>query len=645
MKLRNILGLASALVLAVSVPAAASYAPAEDGSVLVTGVVEVMGEGSDYYSWYPAGDRRAIQSCYWGDNEGYTLLNEKGEKLNETPYYYMQELGGDAGDSNFYYVSQEDTLNGFALMDQDGNLLTEFKYGALSSLSDDWKIGYVGVVSEDPEPDFYSNSSEPCKISEADVYYRGELVGTLTRNEIANTYSNRAFGAYLITSGPTEGEFFCFDKDLNLINTLHSYAYDGGVWSGEEYYTEDYVNYIHVSGVPAFTPECPLMAEDVEMPYHVGQDEKSIVDLQGNTVAELPFSIYNLQKGLNDTYLFNGGENYDEGVLDGNFQVLAEPEYSSIGDWWSGYSLVNGYVRLEKNNQFAYLREDGELTVPFQYSSNNTVFKGSLFSIITDLDGSYRMVSATKGLLDVKFADAQVYSCDYTSPVLIVGNEEGFWGLVDYNGNMIIPFEYPDSYNLSIDTSGSLVIGIDEERNSATFYDLEWNFGSEEEMGADPAAMETEAEPTASEAETMEAEPAMEPETMEPETMEAEPAETEENKEMVQPGAPEDDGEYEGTTMKLTDLFELILVSQGDWAMETGDIIFFTEEEDGMHFLLTDADGQPSSGTATVTEDEDYFWLNMVWEDGSHAEYGIALQNLQLYTVDGGDATVLTPVE
>ena len=605
MKKITALLLTTLLSTTMCLPAAATPAPSEGEPVRVESVTEIPID-SAYISI--TDKDRLVLTIYGDETEGY-LLNEKGERVVEDPFPVIYHT--DTEDfTPIYSVRKDGSLNGLAIMDKNGNFLSDYQYGVVNHLSEKWIVAFVGEELEDDgaPADYYDDIawSEGRRIVSADVYYEGQYIGTLSRDEAASPNFIYAFGSFLVTQSSVTGVYYCFDSSLNKVNELHTYEYeDGGTWYFDEYYTEDDENYFHVSGVPVFAPECTLSAEDVIEAYNVNLDGQ-IVDLQGNVVSDLPYEVYSVGPMRNGFMSITAGDDWKEGLLNVNMEEFLAPEYDWIGgDWYIDGQMVNGYARVRKDNKFAYIREDGEMTLPFRYSNNNTQAELGLMTVLTDLDGYYRVVSATAGLLDGVYSEVALYIYDYSCPILQVRDMDGKWGIIDYLGNTIVPFEYEEEYDIDLRGDGSLVKGI--KGDTAYIYDLTWDFGTEEaaRLAAEAAKANT-------------------PEPVNP------------------IGGEEMD---DALSMKLTDLLSLILIAQGDWAMETGDILYFTEEEDGMHFLLTDSDGIPSQGTAYVKETEDNFLLVMEWDDGSRAEYGLAFQDLLLYMLDGSDSSILSPAE
>ena len=150
----------------------------------------------------------------------------------------------------------------------------------------------------------------------------------------------------------------CIGKDGSK-NDL--YAYGNGVsynwWQGDEYYY-DYNSgtYYHISGVPMYTPECPLAPDDVKNPYRVDDDDHmTIRDLQGNAVAQIAVEGMELDEigEFSNGYARIGGYttqgwNYYHGVVNEDFEIVVPMIYDEV-DCYFGDIFESGYARVVKD--------------------------------------------------------------------------------------------------------------------------------------------------------------------------------------------------------------------------------------------------------------------------------------------------------
>ncbi len=88
-----------------------------------------------------------------------------------------------------------------------------------------------------------------------------------------------------------------------------------------------------------------------------------------------------------------------------------------------------------------------------------------------DMDGTYRIVSAEKGLLDGTYSDYVNFAGGYQSPILLMCDKEsGLWGVVDYNGNVVVPFEHANSWEIELPQDGSFALVCPSDSDEAYVY-------------------------------------------------------------------------------------------------------------------------------------------------------------------------------
>ena len=368
---------------------------------------------------------------------------------------------------------------------------------------------------------------------------------------------------------------------------------------------------VHISGQPAFTAECTLTEDSVEQAFDIAKDQVSVVDLQGNVVATMPFVTYELDAFQNGYAVVEGRDmngNWKYGVVNRNFELVVPLMYDEIGSWSDDICFMNGYVRVESNGKFGYVNEAGEEVVPVTYSDAACKNAGDLISVMQDLDGNYRLVTATKGMLDAVYTDCYYYATGYYSPVVVVADESGMYGVVDYNGNTILPCQY-DKYDIDLSEDGSMIVV--EGDDGATIYKLGWDFGPEE-AAAEPVPAETEpvpaeTEPVPAETEAVPAETEAVPAETEavPAETEAVPAETE--------AAPVDPGtRAAGDMAALDEAF-----AYTNWNVD-GDFLSFDMQDGNLVFTISSADGSVEfSGDADFTYTDSGIQLVLSFEGQS----------------------------
>lgn len=495
----------------------------------------VPDEESYYSSWRVVGDQSRIVQTSAGD----TLLASDGTALSEK-YGAINSVTSGSTDYPYPYLSatNDGGVGTLALIDIDGNQLSDFVYGDFYAVSDKWVIAIVVEPTDDESAPYSDWNGNYYNIGAVDIYYQGAKIGSLPAEDYGGTFTSEAFNDYLVLQTTTPGVSKCIDPQMNVNEVLGYDATTTGYRShGEEYYMNADGVMVHISGVPVFTPECTLDPESVVCPYGLRGDGLAVLDLTGAEVVQLPFSATEFT-GFVDGYGVIEGVgtdgNWYSGVVNENFELVVPLEFDMVGDWDDPYTaVVNGYTRVVKNGQIGYYKADGTVAVPVQYAESAASVSKGLFSLLQDIDGTYRMLSVEKGMLDAVYSECVSYEGGYASPLVIVRDaQSGLWGVVDYRGDVVVPFEYTESWHLSMPEDGSFVLAENDETEETRVYyygDVTQEApAAEVEQPADEVAADSEAEQPAEPAEepAVEAEPAQETELAaeaEP-TEEAEPA-------------------------------------------------------------------------------------------------------------------------
>lgn len=529
-------GLAVALSATMACGVALADAPVATDDVQATasstfsGYMTLTPDDDAYYSsWSVVGDQCRILQTSGGD----TLLAPDGTVLSET-YGAINSLTSASTDYPYpyLYATNDGSVGTRALIDINGNLLSDFVYGDFFAASDKWVVA-VAVEPTDDESAPYSDwNGNYYAISSVDIFYQGTKIGSLPAEDYSGSFTAEAFNDYLVLQTTTPGVSKCIDPQMNINEVLGYDATTTGYRShGEEYYMNADGIMVHISGAPVFTPECTLDPESVVCPYGLRGDGLAVLDLTGTEVVQLPFSATEFTGfvdgyGVIEGYGADGG--WYSGVVNENFELVVPLEFDTVGDWDDPYTaVVNGYTRVVKDGQIGYYKTDGTVSVPVQYAESATVLSRGLFSLLQDIDGTYHLLSAEKGMLDAAYSECVGYEGGYASPLVVVRDaQSGLWGVVNYNGEVVVPFEYAESWYLSMPEDGSFVLAENGETEETRVYyygDVPQVDAAQEapaaetEQPTDEVAVDSEAEQPAEPVE----EPAVE---AEPAAVEAEPA-------------------------------------------------------------------------------------------------------------------------
>lgn len=370
----------------------------------------------------------------------YRLVGPDGTDLTEPIYTDVDA----SGYGPYFRVSTGSEFIG--LVDQYGNTIIPEKYSDIDYYSEKWQAAITLTECSSDSYDYKSWSNDSFyMIVSVDMYFEGKLVGTLPR--VAYTDYASAMGDYIRIRN-RDGEYVFYDKALKKSD----YATE----SHSEYeYVYKTNQVFHVpSGQEAFVPGCTLTADEVTVPYY--EVKGAITDLQGNVVFRTPYYVSKITK---DYVKVNDSNSRLYGIMDLQGNVIVPILYNSIYDTYSAYDTSNpfGFYAAVKDGKFGYVNSKGDETCEFKYS-NDIVRSGDLFSYLQDLTGENIVLSAAVGQFPQTYKEIRRISSS-ACPLIIVQNSAGEVGVLDLNGNAVIPFtsNISDCYQVEISYDGRLM--------------------------------------------------------------------------------------------------------------------------------------------------------------------------------------------
>ena len=387
----------------------------------------------------------------------YTLYAADGTALTTEPYLAMDNANG------LYQVAVEEGLNNYGLIDITGKLVVPMQYGDVIGISDRW---YMGVTLEEATVDNYDykawDGSAFYLVSGYDVYFDGAKVGTLSRTAYKNAY---AHGAYLYVQD-AESNYTYYDSAFAPSGYASDYP------SSSEY--EEVKNDVwhRGSNQKAFTAECTLTSDDVELDIYLVDGR--FVDLQGNVLFAIDAKYDYVDKFKGDYVRVKMNGLY--GLLDRTGREVMACEYDDIpyGDEF----FEGDYQPAVKGGKFGYVNRNGEVTCDFVYAESavKSIYRMPA-TTVADLTGSFIVLSGAVGELPEKYAEVSINSKN-GSPLIVVENGSEQAGVIDLQGNVVIPMDgtYDDAYDLSVSTDGTLVVGYTGDR---TYQIYNFSFGEQ----------------------------------------------------------------------------------------------------------------------------------------------------------------------
>ena len=336
-----------------------------------------------------------------------------------------------------------------------GEELLPAVYGLVDLLGPNWIVAVAIEPSDSPAAPYYDAEGNRYAPVRSDVFYRGELVTSLSPKET---------GAFEVT-----GDFLCIITDTNVLwvaatgekQVYQRYAKYRDEFS-EDYHTGAYLH--NGSGQEVYVPTCTLTAEQVTAPCT--QTEAGLVDLQGNLIAPA--------------------------------ETL--PEDVEVIGCINGYMCLQIYDRTVRDWVYALMKTDGTLVVPFVMTNlpQANWFAGDAMPVVTT-DGRLCYLDATGAVLSSvtlpegmnaggingldEGAPVLYYTCDGVVTVLtadgvldVTGYDQvrdvwngershgllsvqqnGLWGCINEHGDLVVPCVFAGQPEISFD--GGAVLG------------------------------------------------------------------------------------------------------------------------------------------------------------------------------------------
>ena len=365
--------------------------------------------------------------CRFEDAKYYCLIQPDGTKITGEIYNSMYGVS----DYPFFKVEADsrDGIHDEGIIDDQGNVIVPVVYADVNVVSDRWAYGVKLTSSSADDKDYtFTNFSTGDKsffrIDTVDFYYRGKLVGTLSRSDF-DGYPT-AYGDYICV--PTR------EKTRVYYNASFEKSPYQAEYSGE--YTSNYKNrathYIHNgTGQPAFEEGCTLTEKEVK---------KSIVYENGrflNLRGEEPFKAAQNYDSVRD---FSGGYavvrmNQKSGLIDQTGKEIIPVEYDEVGDY-EDRPLEFGAIKAVKDGKFGYLDAAGNVTCDFVYANDIVRCYGAL-ATVKNLDGTTIVLSGLVGELPEHYADVDM---SYYGRAFVAENGQDECALIDVTGEVLIPY-------------------------------------------------------------------------------------------------------------------------------------------------------------------------------------------------------------
>ena len=370
---------------------------------------------------------------------GGTVLSDGYDNIQEDSYQPLYKVTA---------LEPEDRINPNGLIDADGNVVIPPAYIDVKVLSDRWAVAFKAVSTDGEEYDYYNLfGSSRYLIDTVDIYFSGQLVGTLSRDDYAFAF---AYGDYLCLQN-RNGAYTFYNKAMEK----SPYKADFSSEYDHTYVGDELVYFHQGSGEQAFCEGCSLKEEEVDQYYRI--DDDKVYDLQGRAVYQAPEG-FRIDSFCSPRHI-NVQQDDKYGIVDLRIgDVVIPVEYEDVE-----YYANEGYAAVKKDSMFGYVRNGGDVTCGFEYPYDEVDKYYGTLSQWQDPEGGIVVLSSTAGVLPERYKDVRMVKNGHA---FVAENDDGQKALIGMNGKELIPFGDYDSVDVNQnatvavtrDTEGMLLV-------------------------------------------------------------------------------------------------------------------------------------------------------------------------------------------
>lgn len=343
-------------------------------------------------------------------NGSYALMDLNGNMLTEAVFEdrFKSAYGVITGEIN-------DGSNMKGALATDGTLLIPFDYEKVEILGSLWGVGYnLKPTKSNDDYDFYSGDDH-FVVDEYDLYYFGdedaEPIAILDREEFKNA---RTLGDY-INIEDRDGYITTYDSEFDEI--------------GESEYVSDFGD--------------------------LNTDEKLSKDL--GKATGLSFF------GFKGNYSMVADYKRDKyGVGDKYGNIIIPVELDKVVGYGDSL-MVGGYCAGVLDDEYVYVIQDGDITGEFDYNKEISYY--GMSSLLKSGSGDFTIYSGDGEETKLSKKYDYVNSIDSSKGMLYKGTKDNKYDLIDWHGNVLIE----GSSGISVSANGKYVISQDGYTSSTLY--------------------------------------------------------------------------------------------------------------------------------------------------------------------------------
>jgi len=393
----------------------------------------VVLEGSIYFN--SEANTFAYRAEY---GEPYQIMDAQNQPLTEAIFYDISVNRG------MYEVTVGEGENCKGIVDGRGVEMVPAQYGDVDVISDRWQLGIRFTAGTVDNYDYKSWSQDDVfyLVDTVDVYFCGQMVGSVTRTEYDYV---SAYGNFICIKS-RDNHYYFYNKDF-----VKS-TYPETDSSSEYQYDYDTEIITHVgSNTPAFCEGCTLTEGEVEQSIYV-RSKKGLA-LDGTVLFDLSDEVDYVDQFRGNYARVEKDDKY--GLIDRNGNIVLPIEYDDIPVVdYSDYPFFHqGYQPVEKDGCIGIADMSGNLVYLSRYSGDVARIYNFPFIDVEDTNGEHIVISIA-GEFPERFTEARFYG---NAQIFTAKNSEGKWVVRDISNNDVItPFE-ADYASFNVSNDGSML--------------------------------------------------------------------------------------------------------------------------------------------------------------------------------------------
>lgn len=350
-------------------------------------------------------------------------------------------------------AKDKDAVNGLAIYKVDGTKVSDFSYGSVTVYDARWVAGIVLAEAAGGEKDLTVNKVDYL-IGQCDLYFVSEegvsLVASLDRTQFS---SAKQHGDYISIQN-REGVTTAYDKNFQPV-AMELKDVKASYYQVENFQIISNVSNEVIANGYTDVAESDLPNRMVLLAGATDMDgikRQAILDTEGKELMPAEYTVVT----MGDPYVVVANTEGQRGLYSLAEQRLVVPcAYSNIvASTTSVDQYINkGYVCVEKDGMRGFVDvSTGEATCTPAY--NSRIAKAYGCSIVFDGEQGYVLIAADG-------TRTELYDCEEVAATrgdgyLLVAKKNGFYGVIDWHGNELLPFIHKTVITLTDDSKAMI---------------------------------------------------------------------------------------------------------------------------------------------------------------------------------------------